>query len=85
MLVKSSVKAAQGVLDKADFVFLDVNVTNGETFKLGEILMEKGVPFVFISATRPADLPPRLKDAPFIEKPALGEKSIERAANLAAE
>ena len=74
VIVTSTVKGARTALDRADFAFLDMNVTNGETFELAQILCEKGVSFAFISASSVERLPDALKTAKFIQKPAQPEK-----------
>src|SRR2546430_16332392 len=52
VLVQSSVAATKKVLHEAlDFAFLDVDVTNGKTFEVAQILERKRVPFVFISGS----------------------------------
>jgi hypothetical protein len=46
------VAATKKVLHEAlDFAFLDVDVTNGKTFEVAQILEHKRVPFVFISGS----------------------------------
>jgi hypothetical protein len=52
VMVEASVAAAKKVLHEAvDFAFLDVDVTNGKTFEIAQILERKRVPFVFISGS----------------------------------
>jgi hypothetical protein len=52
-----------------DFAFLDVDVTNGKTFEIAQMLERKGVPFVFISGSPQEQLPFDLRTVPFIPKP----------------
>jgi two-component SAPR family response regulator len=52
-----------------DFAFLDVDVTNGKTFEVAQILERKRVPFVFISGSPQGQLPSDLRTVPFIPKP----------------
>ncbi len=52
-----------------DFALLDVNVTDGKTFEIAVMLRMRQVPFVFLSAAQPEQLPDDLRDAPFIAKP----------------
>lgn len=54
---------------RVDFGFLDIKVSDGLTFPLAKRLSERGVPFVFVSATDPAGVPPDLSWAPFLRKP----------------
>jgi DNA-binding LytR/AlgR family response regulator len=67
---RASVASAKEVLDKPfDFAFLDVDVTNGKTYEIAQMLGEKRIPFVFASGSLPDDLPAELRDVPFIPKP----------------
>ena len=70
IVVEASVADTKKVLHEAlDFAFLDVDVTNGKTFEIAEILERKHVPFVFISDSRQDQLPFELRSVPFIPKP----------------
>jgi two-component SAPR family response regulator len=70
VVVEASVAATKEVLHEAlDFAFLDVDVTNGKTFEIAQILERKRVPFVFISGSPQEQLPSDLRGAPFIPKP----------------
>jgi len=67
---RASVASTKDVLDEPfDFAFLDIDVTNGKTYEIAQILGKKRVPFVFVSGSLPFDLPPALRAAPFITKP----------------
>jgi response regulator RpfG family c-di-GMP phosphodiesterase len=49
---ETSVAATKEILQEAlDFAFLDVDVINGKTFEVAQILERKRVPFVFISGS----------------------------------
>ncbi len=52
-----------------DVVFLDVNVTDGETFEIADLLIARGIPFSFLSGSKREDVPPRLRAVPFLAKP----------------
>ena len=70
VVVEASVAATKKVLHTAlDFAFLDVDVTNGKTFEIAQMLERKGVPFVFISGSPQEQLPSALRTVPFIPKP----------------
>jgi CheY-like chemotaxis protein len=70
VLVEPSVEATKKVLHEAlDFAFLDVEVTNGKTFEVAQILERKHVPFAFVSASPQEQLPSDLRSVPFIPKP----------------
>ena len=70
IVIEASVAATKKVLHEGlDFAFLDVDVTNGKTFEIAEILERKHVPFAFISGSRQDQLPFELLSVPFIPKP----------------
>jgi len=52
-----------------DFAFLDIEVTDGKTFEIAQILERKHVPFVFVSGAPRDQLPIELRSVPFIPKP----------------
>jgi CheY-like chemotaxis protein len=60
-----------------DMAILDIDVTNGQTFDIAEMLDEMQVPFIFVSGSNPAAVPPELRHAPFIPKP-FDEADIRR-------
>jgi|HubBroStandDraft_6_1064221.scaffolds.fasta_scaffold583722_1 CheY-like chemotaxis protein len=79
VVVKASVAATKKVLNEAlDFAFLDVNVTDGKTFEVAQILARKHVPYVFISGSPQEQMPSSLRSVPFISKP-FYKAQIERA------
>jgi two-component SAPR family response regulator len=55
--------------ESLDFAFLDIEVTDGQTFEIALELRRKKVPFVFVSGARPETLPLDLRDSPFVPKP----------------
>jgi CheY-like chemotaxis protein len=70
VVVEPSVAATMKVLHEAlEFAFLDVNVTNGKTIEVAQILERKHMPFVFVSGSPQEELPFDLRSAPFIPKP----------------
>lgn len=79
IMVEASVAATMKMLHEAlDFAFLDVNVTDGKTFEIAQMLERKHVPFVFVSGSPQEQLPSALRTAPFIPKP-FYPAQIERA------
>jgi len=48
---------------------LDIDMQDGTTLGFAEDLRARGVPFAFVSGSRPDDLPPQLRDVPFVAKP----------------
>jgi CheY-like chemotaxis protein len=70
VVIKSSVAETKKVLDEPfDFALLDVDVTNGKTYQVAELLGGKKVPFVFVSGSSKEHLPEHLRHVPFIKKP----------------
>jgi CheY-like chemotaxis protein len=67
-VVTASARDALAFID-VDFGFLDITVRDGETFAVAERLRERGVPFVFVSASDRSRLPAELAEAPFLRKP----------------
>jgi CheY-like chemotaxis protein len=65
--------ARRRLADGLDFAFLDVDVSDGKSYDFARLLRDRGIPFAFVSASRPSDLPAPLRDAPFIAKPFLEE------------
>lgn len=70
IITESSVTRTKRVLNQPfDFAFLDIDVTNGKTFEVAQLLGQKGVPFVFVSGGPRAQVPEELRWVPFIAKP----------------
>ena len=75
----NSVREAQQVLGAAAFdaAFLDIDVLDGKTFEVAWLLAERGTPFAFVSGARQEDVPPPLRQVPFLPKP-YDPQDIER-------
>jgi DNA-binding LytR/AlgR family response regulator len=85
VVIERSIAGTKEVLHKAlDFAFLDVEVTDGKTFEIAQILEHKRVPFVFVSGSPQDRLPFELRSVPFIPKP-FDAAQIESALQAAAE
>ena len=70
VVVEGSIAGTKEVLQEAlDFAFLDVEVTDGKTFEIAQILERKHVPFAFVSGSPQDQLPFELRTVPFIPKP----------------
>ncbi|MET0427880.1 MAG: response regulator [Microvirga sp.] len=82
--VFASVADAQEHLgDDFDYALLDIDVADGKSFAVAAELKSRRIPFAFVSAARPSDVPPHLKGASFIAKPFEERavlRSIERSA-----
>ena len=61
-----------------DVAMLDVNLHGQESFPVADVLMERGIPFVFTTGFGATKLPDRFKRAPVMEKP-FRLKDIRRA------
>jgi len=55
--------------DSFDYALLDVDVVGGKSFGVATELAERRIPFAFVSASQPGDLPHSLRQAAFIPKP----------------
>jgi CheY-like chemotaxis protein len=67
--VSSLTEAYQHLDDGFDCALLDIDVVGGKSFGVAEALMQRQIPFVFVSASSPADLPQPLRQAAFVAKP----------------
>lgn len=67
--VAPTVAEARENLDGVDFAFLDIDLIDGRVFDLARMLKARRIPFVFVTGAPRADVPPPLRDAPFIAKP----------------
>jgi len=67
-----------------DLAMLDVMLRDGLCTELAENLRQKGVPFLIFSGYyRGQDLPPVLRDAPWVEKPGAFEEILTVLGRLA--
>ncbi|HZH11280.1 MAG TPA: response regulator [Microvirga sp.] len=55
--------------DGFDYALLDVDVIGGKSFGVATALAEREIPFAFVSASQPSDLPHSLREVAFIPKP----------------
>ncbi len=79
--IASSIAVALRMLEKIDFVFLDMNVVDGKTFDLARELTALGIPYAFTSASRRCELPSDLQGERFLSKPCTdGEIELALAA-----
>lgn len=70
VVVKASVAEGEKAIGQPfDFALLDVDLTNGATYGIARTLMDRRIPFSFVSGSPKTDLPAELRSAPFIEKP----------------
>ena len=52
-----------------DVVLLDVNLAGTLSYPVAEVLLARGVPFIFTTGYGSASLPPHMMDAPVLSKP----------------
>jgi|SRR5579872_2204741 DNA-binding response OmpR family regulator len=71
VFVHATVEGAEKAIREQDFdlAFLDVNVTNGETYKIAKVLRQNEVPISFVSSISKQEVPEELRSSPFISKP----------------
>ncbi len=67
--ISSLAEAYRHIDDGFDCALLDVDVIGGKSFGVAETLMKRHIPFVFVSASAPSDLPQTLQRAAFVAKP----------------
>ncbi len=67
--ISSLTEAYRHIDDGFDCALLDVDVIGGKSFAIAEALRERHIPFVFVSASEPSDLPDTLRQAAFVAKP----------------
>ena len=65
-----------------DVAILDVNLNGKETFPIAEVLLERGIPFVFATGYGTAVLPGPLQNVPVLHKP-FQQRDLETALRTA--
>jgi CheY-like chemotaxis protein len=68
-------EAYEHLEDGFDYALLDIDVVGGKSFGVAAALAERRIPFAFVSASHPGDLPQSLRPVAFIPKP-FEEKAI---------
>ncbi|QRM30574.1 response regulator [Microvirga sp. VF16] len=77
-------EAYRHIDDEFDCALLDIDVIGGKSFGVAEALIERQIPFVFVSASKPSDLPQTLRRAAFVSKPFEERTLLESVEHLAA-
>lgn len=67
--VGSIVEAVEVLRGPVDFALLDVDVLDGKTYGLAQMLDRLGVPVAFLSASDRNAVPEDLRNIPFVKKP----------------
>jgi DNA-binding response OmpR family regulator len=67
--ISSLAEAYRHLDDGFDCALLDIDVIGGKSFGVAETLMQRHIPFVFVSASTPSDLPHTLQQVSFVSKP----------------
>jgi CheY-like chemotaxis protein len=65
----SLLEASDHLEDSFDYALLDIDIVGGKTFGIAAELLGRRIPFAFVSASRPNEIPPFLRQASFIPKP----------------
>lgn len=68
-IFESIAEAQEHLKDSFDYALLDIDVVGGKTFGIAAELLERHIPFAFVSASRMVEVPPYLQHAAFISKP----------------
>ena len=78
--VAHSVRDARRVIGDVAFdaALLDIDVIDGKTFDVAQMLAERGTPFAFVSGAQREEVPPPLRQVPFLPKP-YDPQDIERS------
>ncbi|MGO4707130.1 response regulator [Microvirga sp. 2MCAF38] len=61
--------AREHLHDDFDYALLDIDVIGGKSFSIAGELQRRRIPFAFVSASEPSELPSHLSAACFIAKP----------------
>ena len=66
-----TVAGALGIIETAavDAALLDVRLIHELSYQVAYALMDRGIPFIFVTACGRLDLPPDLRSRPLVEKP----------------
>lgn len=64
-----------------DFAFLDIDLPDGNSFGIAAQLVERDVPFAFVSASRRSEVPEHLRQSRFIAKP-YADAAVRNALDL---
>lgn len=73
-------EAREHLEDRFDYALLDIDVADGKTFGLAAELLQRRIPFSFVSASRPGEVPAFLREATFIPKPFEEERILDSIA-----
>ena len=85
--VSASVAEARRVIEAdVDLALLDIDVKDGKSFPIAAALLARMTPVIFVSGSKPVQVPPPLRSAPFVTKP-YAQRDVEaviRAGGLVA-
>ncbi|RPD84570.1 response regulator [Luteimonas sp. 100069] len=78
--IASTVASALAILDThdIDFAILDINLGGEQSFPIADSLLERGIPFIFMSGYGAAGVPVRLKSIHTLQKP-YGADALKQA------
>lgn len=69
IIANSNARARELLATDPDYVLLDINVVDGNTFALARDLRAAHMPFAFVTAVPPVSVPDDLKAETFLPKP----------------
>jgi DNA-binding response OmpR family regulator len=70
----SIAEAEEALIEDFDLALLDIDVVDGKSYPIAERLVCQNTPFIFVSGSRPEELPAALRNAPFVRKPYAPDK-----------
>jgi DNA-binding response OmpR family regulator len=65
----SVAEARKATSEPVGLALLDIDVLDGKTFEIAHSLKQQNIPVVFVSGSKPEEIPQDLADVPFIPKP----------------
>jgi len=78
--IASTVASAMSILDTQDidFAILDINLGGEQSFPIADSLLERGIPFIFMTGYGAAGVPDRLQSVHTLQKP-YGADALKQA------
>jgi len=74
---KDSIAAIEHIEEGPDCAIVDINLGQGPSFAIAEVLAERSVPFLFLTGYDAATIPPRFAEVECIQKPASAPRVID--------
>lgn len=80
MRLEKALEAAQS--GSFDCAILDVNLGETRSYPVADVLMERGIPFIFVTGYGLGGIDPAYRDAPMTQKPYVGPQLCAMIADL---